>query len=129
VERTGYKEVWIGATPPTGSRRQSRDRNILVDDIWFDTSTRTLKRCSSTSPPTWEEFSLAVNSDTLAVPAGSLSVTVTITPTDADYRPSATPTWNTTCFIPVATKLAGSFIVWFGAPPDAAQSLYWRIER
>lgn len=130
MERTGYKEVWIGATPPTGSKRQFRDRRILVDDLWFDTSTRTIKRCTSVDPPTWEETGVATNSDTKAVTAGSQSVTVTISPTDADYRPFVTTSWNAVhCWIPTATKLAGSFVVQFSIAPEEAESLYWRIDR
>ncbi len=62
MELTGYKEVWIGATPPTKAHRQERDRRILVDDLWFDTANQAFMRCSSINPPTWEEVDLAVGS-------------------------------------------------------------------
>ncbi len=60
MERTGYKEIWIGATPPTKAHRQSRDRRILVGDIWFDTAEVTFKQCSSVNPPTWDYIEFVV---------------------------------------------------------------------
>jgi hypothetical protein len=129
VELTGYKEVWIGATPPTKAHRQMRDRRILVDDLWFDVSTRSWKRCSSTSPPTWDDIETFASKGAQSVPGDVTNVTITIDPGDADYTPVLTPSWNTTCWVPTVSKLSGSFVVWFSNPPSSTETLYNTIRR
>ena len=67
-------------------------------------------------------------SGTLSVAAAATSAAVTgsfLLP----YHPTVTPAWNTTFYVPEATRLDNTFTVEFGTPvPSGGANLHWQVE-
>lgn len=62
---------------------------------------------------------------TASITPGVSSAVIPVSMANASYRVALAPSWNTTVWVPVATKLATNFTVFFGAPAPSVATVDW----